>query len=113
MLVFQDMSSSRVLAQKLEVRDPLHTVPVDVYRLRVRSVSPEVHYFIFCFSGVEDEIIVAAPCQFFHLIPDVVNCGVICKLLYQVAWVGGGAVLCRDCAVGDSAHTPVESRYSG
>ncbi|XP_075330345.1 uncharacterized protein LOC142388684 [Odontesthes bonariensis] len=29
--------------QKLEVGDPVHPVPIDVYVLRVRSVSPEVH----------------------------------------------------------------------
>ncbi len=34
-------------AQELEARDPLHTVPIDVYGLRVRSVSPEVYYYFF------------------------------------------------------------------
>ena len=47
-------------AETWSYRHSLH-IPIDVYGLRVRSVSPEVHYNLFYFCGVEDQVVIASP----------------------------------------------------
>lgn len=67
--------------------------------MTIRCASSEVRYYFFCFCGVEEKVVSAAPwCQFLYLVPvcrlifphDESNrWHVICEIHYWVAWVSG------------------------
>lgn len=76
--------------------------------MTIRCASPEVHYYFFCFCGVEEKVVSAAPrCQFLYLVPvcrlifphDESNC---CHVICEIPW---GAVGCVESVQQESQHT--------
>ncbi len=113
----------QVQAHKCEIRDPLYTVPVHIYWLRIRYISPKVHNYLFCFMVFETKLLslhyddsFSTSSLYTDSSPPLMSPTTVVSstnfTMELLGWVGGWGCshMCLEYTIGDLTHIPVESR---